>query len=571
MADEQIKFEFTAINKTAAAFNSINTSLSKMSSEVLSVRGGMTALIATITSGALLNMGRQALDAAGGLGELASQTGASTKALQAYKFIALENGVTNEQMQKGFAQLTKRLGEAKLGSDKMIEAFGAVGVSGRDLASLTTDQAMLKIADAMSKIEDPAKRAALETQLFGKAGQALDPILRLGSAAIQEQTQKLAEMGLVMDEATIKKADEAADKIATLTEVLRTRFTIAVAENADAILALANAFGTAAAAAGNFLRAINQTARNTAIEAANPANTSSYFGGLVNFRTGKRRTKGGRGGGSFDPTGEFNRSPFTPLAPPMSALDVPKILSSGGGAGRSKSAAAQKKTSILTPENYSSWDAYRQAIRQQLEADLPISNFKNMAETPLIEILPNADQLSESLNAIKGPMRMITSEASELADSIGASFGNAFQGLITATQGFKSAFRSMASSIISELMRIYVTEQLVKSIGGFFKSVFAGPLPGRAIGGSVQSGQPYMVGERGPEMFVPSRSGSIVPNGKMGGGINISVDARGASDPAAVRQQVELGIAQAAPYIIAAAQNRTLKTAGRTRLPGTIG
>ena len=47
--------------------------------------------------------------------------------------------------------------------------------------------------------------------------------------------------------------------------------------------------------------------------------------------------------------------------------------------------------------------------------------------------------------------------------------------------------------------------------------------------------------------------------------------ARGASDPAAVRAQVEMGIAQAAPYIIAAAQNRTLKTAGRTRLPGTIG
>jgi phage-related minor tail protein len=109
---------------------------------------------------------------------------------------------------------------------------------------------------------------------------------------------------------------------------------------------------------------------------------------------------------------------------------------------------------------------------------------------------------------------------------------------------------------------------MVKSTLG---SVFGVPAGVKAIGGSVQSGQPYMVGERGPEMFVPSRSGSIVPNNKMGGGINISVDARGSSDPAAVRQQVELGIAQAAPYIIAAAQNRTLKTAGRTRLPGTIG
>lgn len=567
MADEQIRFEFTAINKTAAAFNTITTGLSSMASQATSVRGAMTALIASITSGALLNMGRQALDAAGGLGELASQTGASTKALQAYKFIALENGVTNEQMQKGFAQLTKRLGEAKLGSDKMIEAFSAVGVSGRDLASMTTDQAMLKIADAMSKIEDPAKRAALETQLFGKAGQALDPILRMGSAAIDEQTQKLAEMGLVMDEATIKKADEAADKIATLTEVLKTRFQIAVAENADAILALAQGLASAAAAAGRLIQRLQQLGREKDIRAANPG-VESYFGGLVNI--GKPRTKGGRGGGFFDPTGEFNGMPFTPATPAMPSMDVPKIFA-GSNSGGSKAKAQPKKTSILTPENYSSWDDYRQALRQQLDADFAMSNFKSKGDTPLIEILPNSDQLNESIKALQGPMRMITTEATELADSIGASFGNAFQGLITGTQGFKSAFRSMASSIISELMRIYVTEQIVKSIGGFFKNIFAGPLPGRAIGGSVQSGQPYMVGERGPEMFVPSRSGSIVPNGKMGGGISISVDARGASDPAAVRQQVELGIAQAAPYIIAAAQNRTLRTAGRTRLPGTIG
>lgn len=568
MANEQIRFEFTAINKTAATFNSIKTGLSGMASQALSVRGAMTALIATVTSGALLQMGRQALDAAGGLGELASQTGASTKALQAYKFIALENGVTNEQMQKGFAQLTKRLGEAKLGSDKMVTAFGAVGVSSRELASLTTDQAMLKIADAMSKIQDPAKRAALEVQLFGKAGQALDPILRQGSAAIEEQTQKLAEMGLIMDEATIAKADEAADKMATLAEVLKTRLTIAVAENADGLLALANAFATVAAAAGNFFKQVSQKSRDTEIRAANSAVESSYLGGAITFRSSRRFAKGGRGGGNFDSTGKFNKSLFAPVTAPMESLDVPKIL---GGSKSGGSKTSSKQAGILTPENYSSWDAFRQAMRQQLEADFAMSNFNNMADKPLIEILPNSDQLNETIKSIKGPMRFITNEAEELANSIGASFGNAFQSLIEGTQGFKSAFRSMASSIISELMRIYVTEQLVKSIGGFFKTVFAGGLPRKAIGGPVQAGTPYMVGERGPEMFVPSRSGSIVPNNGIGGGMVVNVDARGASDPAAVRQQVELGIAQAAPYIIAAAQNRTLKTAGRARLPGTIG
>jgi len=55
----------------------------------------------------------------------------------------------------------------------------------------------------------------------------------------------------------------------------------------------------------------------------------------------------------------------------------------------------------------------------------------------------------------------------------------------------------------------------------------------RANGGPVSANQPYIVGERGPELFVPSRSGSIVPNDRLGGGDNVSVvvnvDAKGTS------------------------------------------
>ena len=47
------------------------------------------------------------------------------------------------------------------------------------------------------------------------------------------------------------------------------------------------------------------------------------------------------------------------------------------------------------------------------------------------------------------------------------------------------------------------------------------PWPARANGGPVSSGQPYMVGERGPELFTPSQSGFITPNG---GGNSITVN-----------------------------------------------
>ena len=48
---------------------------------------------------------------------------------------------------------------------------------------------------------------------------------------------------------------------------------------------------------------------------------------------------------------------------------------------------------------------------------------------------------------------------------------------------------------------------------------------GRAAGGPVTGGQQYMVGEQGPELFVPNQSGSIVPNNSLGGQINVTVQA----------------------------------------------
>ncbi len=57
--------------------------------------------------------------------------------------------------------------------------------------------------------------------------------------------------------------------------------------------------------------------------------------------------------------------------------------------------------------------------------------------------------------------------------------------------------------------------------GGFI--VGGGPVRARASGGPVMAGRPYMVGEQGPELFVPGRSGGIVPNGAGGGGTIVNV------------------------------------------------
>jgi phage-related minor tail protein len=107
------------------------------------------------------------------------------------------------------------------------------------------------------------------------------------------------------------------------------------------------------------------------------------------------------------------------------------------------------------------------------------------------------------------------------------------------TGNLKDAFKSMIKNMVAQLIQFYIIDRLTGGIASALFGVKRAASGGgggdgvatptaKAIGGPVQAGSPYMVGERGPEMFVPNQSGSIVPNKKMGGGVTVinNVDAR---------------------------------------------
>jgi lambda family phage tail tape measure protein len=107
-------------------------------------------------------------------------------------------------------------------------------------------------------------------------------------------------------------------------------------------------------------------------------------------------------------------------------------------------------------------------------------------------------------------------------------FTNAFKAmedaLVSFVQTGKLDFKSLAQSIISDLIRIQIQNSVMKplaqatngmSLSGMFSSA-GNFLSGlfKADGGPVAGGQPYIVGEQGPEWFVPNGAGTIIPNGK---------------------------------------------------------
>jgi hypothetical protein len=104
---------------------------------------------------------------------------------------------------------------------------------------------------------------------------------------------------------------------------------------------------------------------------------------------------------------------------------------------------------------------------------------------------------------------------------------------------------SALGDIASQALRLDLGALFGGGGGGLIGSLLG--LPGRATGGSVSAGRAYMVGERGPELFVPTAAGRVEPNGSGGARpVNIVVNVAAPRDASpAVMQQTGNQVARA--------------------------
>ena len=158
------------------------------------------------------------------------------------------------------------------------------------------------------------------------------------------------------------------------------------------------------------------------------------------------------------------------------------------------------------------------------------ANIKKMAE----DLAPVDDQMKELQQAFEGFGRKSADAIAEFVVS------------------GKMDFRDLIQSMIKEMISMLVYQNLLKGmfsgmggnpfaflfsgIGG--RTTIAGGATGglRANGGPVSANRPYIVGEKGPELFMSGSSGSIVPNNKIGGG-GVSINIINNSNAQATTQE----------------------------------
>ena len=127
----------------------------------------------------------------------------------------------------------------------------------------------------------------------------------------------------------------------------------------------------------------------------------------------------------------------------------------------------------------------------------------------------------------------------KLASTIQNDIKDGIKGLIKGT----STLADLASNVADRFLDIALNQMLFGNAGGNTVTGGLFKFLGFANGGRPPVGRPSVVGERGPELFVPDSSGTIVPNHELGGSTNVvvNVDASGSSVEGDEQQSRELG------------------------------
>ena len=180
--------------------------------------------------------------------------------------------------------------------------------------------------------------------------------------------------------------------------------------------------------------------------------------------------------------------------------------------------------------------------------------------------LDDMQKLIEQQYELNEAVKQQAALAEGIAQAMGQGMTESFDLLINGAENWGAALQDIAANVLRDIARqliqIYIIEQAVGFLRAYLTPFAAGTplgagggqvgrfgtlgpnygIPQFANGGNPPVGRPSIVGERGPELFVPRTAGTIIPNHAIGGSnIVVNVDASGSSVEGDSGQAAQLG------------------------------
>jgi hypothetical protein len=604
MATESVSIVIKAFDQTQKALRGIKRAFAGLSKVFFSFK---TALVAAVGAGGLGLLISNALKSIDVLAKTSSRIGTTTDALSKLQYAGELAGIETNTLNMAMQRFVRRTAEAADGTGEAVSAFRKLRIDAEKLQKVPLDERMKVLAESFKNLGSEEEKLAVAFKLFDSEGTALINMLKQTGDEMDAVFREAEQLGLVLSEETAQGVEEANNAFTRLRALFRgtvLQITAAVAPALESLFthlkqikleALAGTDGVegfAKAIVEKFLSAVRSmivgiakihTSFNNLLHDLNVAvfDFRRIFGldGLdesekdlkkkifgINQALRSIESGDGRAGPAMS---LLDRYGFDTVDEAKAELQ--RLIAEH----QNVVATLQRPVKPNTPD-YTDWiaefDRLIAGIEQKTESVksameevtvtaqkpwyMPFINGVKMFGNSLDELV------NEKLPDLK---QMVDSFALQTMNNFTQAFVDGVTGAKSFGEAIKNLAKSVVDSLIKMLVQYYITKPLFDAISAGISSAFPTSSAGSggggvtsvtgalARGGVATGNNPYLVGEKGPEIFVPSTTGRVVPNNQLGsGGVTV---VQNINVTTGVQQTVRAEIANLLPQISNAAKS----------------
>lgn len=516
--------------KISADTSAVRSSLQNLTAQTQSATGKMgksfnaaafaaKGLVAAFSVRAVVNFGRDVVDAAGKLNDLSQRIGFTASTLSALQLPLEQSGSSVEALASMVARLNNKLGEAASGNESAQESFKKLGLSVNDLLALTPEKRFLAVADALGKIKDQSALAAAGQDIgLGRSFAQIIPLLREANGDLSKFVETQKEMGNALDDETIATLDRFGDAAESAFYRARNAAARALAATIEFV-----EYAGSTTTEERFQNVINKKmAENYAEKAKSDgfvtqasapsagvdlrAEYEARFGKLPNNSTGLSGGGGGKG------WGDKSKSKSDPFGDTIRSLKL-------------ESEQARLQVTLYGQKNAVIERATRAAeIESRLqEQGIKLSKKQQAAMDDLLDKIEQQKSAYEDLEEVRKAQEEAEERRQRLADEFAATFESAFEDAIISGKKFSDVIKAIGDDILRTVLRTQITEPIFGANG--IGALFGG---GNLLGDIFSSLPSFDVGTD----YVPRdmlamvhKGEAIVPasQNKQGGGVVVNV------------------------------------------------
>lgn len=434
-------------------------------------------------------LAKNAISSADSVAKLSDKLNLSIANVQKFQYAAKLSGVEVEKFESAIGFLNNQIADGKLPYSD-------------------TAEALLDVADKVANAKSGIEKAGIVSDVFGaKLGRSLLPLLKDGSAGLNELAAEAEALGLVMDEKLIRDAEKLSDQIDILGDVIVKNFQAEflkgfVGESGnlrdiysdpdfvEGIRAIGTAFGAMAKVAA----AVVPVFAKLKEYAYDLAATGILYAGLE---------------GKLDKDiveqalmeAADRRNGAQPFLQGAKGSGIGIGAGGGGGTGFSSSSTANKRKddiqsiidgltreTVLLDIQISKYgekeDVLSRAIKaKEIEFDLADKGIVlNEKEREIIR--SKLDMLQEN-EAKMNDLKESTKGLDEIGNKLGLTFSSAFEDAIVGGGKFRDVLKGIADDLLRLVIRKSVTEPVGNALSGFFSNALGGTAQGANPDGSA--------------------------------------------------------------------------------------